>query len=69
MRKTLLFMVTLVFAAGLTACRQEARAMKEAETHLQEGLEQRAAKTPKLPLNRSVMPCWPLTAAILNVWR
>lgn len=37
-------MVTLVFAAGLTACRQETRAMKEADTHFQEGLEQRAAK-------------------------
>ena len=44
MRKPLLFIVVLAMMAGLTACRQEARAMKEAETHLQEGLEQRAAK-------------------------
>ena len=29
---------------GLTACRQEARALKEAETYFLEGLDQRAAK-------------------------
>ena len=30
--------------AGLTACHHEARYLKEAETHYQQGLEQRAAK-------------------------
>ena len=44
MRKCLLFIVTLALMAGSTACRQEARALKEAETHFQEGLERRAAK-------------------------
>ena len=44
MRKCLLFIVTLALTAGSTACRQEARALKEAETHFQEGLERRAAK-------------------------
>lgn len=44
MRKELLFIVVLAMMASLTACRQEARATKEAETHFREGLEQRAAK-------------------------
>lgn len=44
MRKYLLFIVTLALMVGLTACRQEARALIEAETYFQEGLEQRAAK-------------------------
>ena len=30
--------------AGLSACHHEARYFKEAETHYQQGLEQRAAK-------------------------
>jgi hypothetical protein len=29
---------------GLTACQQKARWLKEAETHFEQGLEQRAAK-------------------------
>ena len=44
MRKCFVFIVTLALTASLTACRQEARALKEAETYFQEGLEQRAAK-------------------------
>lgn len=44
MRRYLLFIVTLALMAGLTACRQEPRALKEAETYFLEGLEQRASK-------------------------
>ncbi len=44
MRKALLFIVTLALMVGLTSCRQESRAIKEAETCFQEGQEQRAAR-------------------------
>jgi len=44
MKNRKLIVICLVLTAGLAACRQEPRSLKEAETLLQEGLELRAAK-------------------------
>ena len=42
--KTRCIIIAFFVMAGLTACHHEARYLKEAETHYQQGLEQRAAK-------------------------
>ncbi|MBR3492166.1 MAG: tetratricopeptide repeat protein [Bacteroidales bacterium] len=42
--KTRCILMTVLVLASLSACRHEARWLKEAETHYQQGLEQRAAR-------------------------
>ena len=42
--KTRCIICAFLLLAGLTACQQKARWLKEAETYYQQGLEQRAAK-------------------------
>ena len=44
MKAQCIIFALLIMVAGLSACRHEARWLKEAETHYQQGLEQRAAK-------------------------
>ena len=44
MKARCIIFALLIMVAGLSACRHEARWLKEAETHYQQGLEQRAAK-------------------------
>ena len=42
--KTQYWIWVFLLAVSLSACRHEARWLKEAETHFQDGVEQRAAK-------------------------